>query len=910
MTNNLERRLARDVFHYCLLDSQFYEDFNRYAPSEMAYRDLVAALLPNSWVIRSERLWYTAFLPDVSLPAQGFKIHLSAITATAGTLLRRVVPILASEGAAFKFAADPPMLDYLNSKNVARGSSGKFITIYPSDEEQCKTLLGSLHAATEDMKGPHILSDRSFNGSKVVFYRYGGFSRRSQLTLYGDRPPVILGPDGEPMPDSRGPAFQLPLGMSDPFQPSPAPVPPPTPLLNGRFAVESAESFSNAGGVYKGRDTATGARVLIKEARPGTCTLNGSPRDSTHTLAKEYRVLLALQLTGYVPAALDYFEEWDHHFLVEEFFDGTLLSSYRAREGVALISDRTGAADLVDTFCERLWLITRKLIDAVEACHEKGIVLGDISPSNILIDDNSLAVRLIDFESATILQEGNDSEHVVIGTPGFISPSRSRGAQVTFADDWYSLGAVIYSFIFPVQQFFSLHPKAQSHFLREIIKDQSLPGEVCDLISALFKGDVARAKEIVASGFSFPDSEAEPDELPTSAELEEIVKGIKSHILATEDTLREDRLFPSDYRIFSTNPLSISYGAIGQVLYLKSTLGIIPEDVRDWVLRQPITLENYAPGLYVGLSGLAWGLAELGFEDAAHKAINEAYQSPLLYESLDVFYGCAGTGLASLHWWYRTGEDKFLARASELGDQILGAAIDDPAGHYWLNVDGNHHFGYAHGGSGISLFLLYLYLANQDPKYLQYAISGLEYEIAQGREKAGYIAWTRSKDSGIFSPYWRYGNAGIGSVLIRFYAILKSQRYLEFADKAARYAAGKFAGFPGQFMGLSGIGEFLLDMYRFTGDQKYIHEAQRVASGVLLYAVPKPHGTAFPGEELIRLSTDYGTGSAGIGMFLQRLLRPADRLFHDLRLDHLAVGREGLRSLVEVQSLDNLCARY
>jgi len=677
--------------------------------------------------------------------------------------------------------------------------------------------------------------------------------------------------------------------------------------LHGRFKAESAESFSNSGGVYLGHDTTNDQRVIIKEARPGTCSRKGSAADATAVLAKEYKVLTTLQPTGYVPAAIDYFQEWDHHFLVEEFVEGVPLSNYRALEEVGLLVNRTGAADSVNKFCERLRRITRNLIDAVQACHEKGIVLGDLAPDNIIIDEKSLAIRLIDFEGAVILNESGDSDHAAMATLGFVSPRRILGEPLSSADDWYSLGSVIYSLILPLQPFFHLHPEAQDTFLLAVIKDQGLPPEVSDLISALFEASVPRAKHIVANEFSFPELRDAANELATPADVEGAVRGIADHILATVDFARDDRLFPSDYRVFSTNPLSISFGAIGQALYLQSTFGAAPANVAEWILRQPVTVDDYTPGLYVGLAGMAWGLAELGYEGEARQTMDKAYQSPLLYESLDIFYGCAGTGLASLYWWYRTRDSKFLEKARELGDYILRAATDDPDGYYWRNVDGGHHFGYAHGGSGISLFLLYLHRATQDSRYLQYAIRGLDYEIAQAKHEAGYIVWSRTKESNILSPYWRYGNAGIGSVLIRFYSILKSERYLRLAHKAACYTASKYAGFPGQFMGLSGMGEYLLDMYHFTGDSHYRNEAMKIAAGVLLYAVPEPQGTAFPGEELLRLSTDYGTGSAGIGMFLQRLLQPANRLFHDLHSDDLAVGPEGVRP--QVESLDYECAR-
>ncbi len=103
------------------------------------------------------------------------------------------------------------------------------------------------------------------------------------------------------------------------------------------------------------------------------------------------------------------------------------------------------------------------------------------------------------------------------------------------------------------------------------------------------------------------------------------------------------------------------------------------------------------------------------------------------------------------------------------------------------------------------------------------------------------------------------------------------------------------------------MGEFLLDMYRFTGDPRYRKEAQRIASGVLLYAVPEPVGIGFPGDELLRLGTDFGSGSAGVGIFLQRLLRPGERLFHDLDLNDLAIGHEGVRPEAKAERLEFQC---
>src|ERR1700728_3474352 len=145
MTHGLERRLKHELSSYCLLDSRFYENLERYQPSETLYRDIVMDILPEGWEIRSERLWHVCLPPHFSSPEQGFKIHLSAITATAKTVLQRAIPPLRDAGVAFKFVVDRAMLDHFNSKHSPRGSSGKFITVYPRSQEECAVLLGQLH---------------------------------------------------------------------------------------------------------------------------------------------------------------------------------------------------------------------------------------------------------------------------------------------------------------------------------------------------------------------------------------------------------------------------------------------------------------------------------------------------------------------------------------------------------------------------------------------------------------------------------------------------------------------------------------------------------------------------------------------------------------------------------------------
>jgi hypothetical protein len=95
--------------------------------------------------------------------------------------------------------------------------------------------------------------------------------------------------------------------------------------------------------------------------------------------------------------------------------------------------------------------------------------------------------------------------------------------------------------------------------------------------------------------------------------------------------------------------------------------------------------------------------------------------------------------------------------------------------------------------------------------------------------------------------------------------------------------------FPQLFHGLAGIGAALLDGYEYLGDTALLDHACRAASVTMAFAVDRPEGTAFPGEQTIRESADFGTGAAGVATFLHRLTRarPGVRTNANFLLDDL-----------------------
>lgn len=892
----------REIEFFTFASQEYFEPLSQY-PAGLRYWHLVKDLIPEDWTAERFEIWLLAKPPGYKTIGQGFKIHLSATLLNDEEILRRVVPELVREGVSFKLTADPELLWLVNSKNYNRGSSGKFLVAYPQTLDQFTSLIERLYTLTRGLEGPYILSDRRYKDGKIVYYRYGSFKDLGVLAADGKKVFCLRSPDGELVPDERLPSFKLPPWVSDPFPPAASTGGPKEPVLNGRYRIESVLSFSNAGGVYRARDQQTGQAVVIKEARPWTCVWLLKDKsgyvDAPKIHEKEFRLLRRLDDLPYVPKAIDLFHEWEHLFLVEELVDGVPLTRYRAADDFVLVC-QTGRQGRVRRFCQAFQRIALNLVRMLREIHGRRIVVGDLSPNNILIDRETQALRLVDLESAVDLEALERGEPLVSTTytPGFRLAGRIGTPELGPEDDFYAAGMTLYSMLLPIQSFFRSKPQGTELFLEEIGRYVNLPSEVGQVIRALLAGDGEEAGRVlehwnVDRSLRVCRRQARARQEPSWEErraaldrrLQQTLEGIASHLLSTYDAARSDRLWPGDLEVFRTNPLSLAYGAGGPLLLLHDLGHSLPREVEEWLLSRKLNHERYPPGLFLGLAGIAQVAAELGYEEMAEVALEASWRSPLLFSAADYFQGAAGWGMAQLWFFERSRKPEHLHRACEAGERILAAAERRSRGLCWRNpIDRQVHFGLAHGTSGIALFLLSLHHASREERFRAAAEAAIRFERSQASPRGQALRWRNHESAGeVFEPYWRHGSAGVASVLIRFHALLGEPRYRKLAERAASYAAdSKFAVQPSQFEGLSGIGEMALDLYLFTGEERFLRIAYELAESILLYAVERAEGIAFPGRRLVRLSNDYGTGSAGVGLFFHRLLHPGPRRFHDI----------------------------
>jgi hypothetical protein len=385
----------------------------------------------------------------------------------------------------------------------------------------------------------------------------------------------------------------------------------------------------------------------------------------------------------------------------------------------------------------------------------------------------------------------------------------------------------------------------------------------------------------------------------TLALAEQTVGRIRDYIVAHAEYDRDDCLWPSHFQVFSTNPMNVRYGATGTALFLNDTPGGVPPDAVAWMLDQPLDPVQHPPGLFTGLAGIAVALDAMGLTEKAEGAMESTFGSPMIQESEGLGYGAAGWGYALLRLHSSTGNDAYLDKAADVGDWLLKRAdTDGNGGLYWESHDdiwtaGDSvvHLGYGHGASGVGLFLTHLYEASREAAYLLGAARAVNHDLAHGILGENRVAWGRRVSDNMTVPYWEYGSSGIGRVLVRLARHAEDPTYADVARLIARSAANvKFTVLPSMFMGLSGLGDYLLDVADDAEDPveeaAYYRKALDIAESVLWFRLEADEGVAYPCRWHRRIDLSYGSGSAGVGLFLNRLLhRRRGRLLVDVHAD-------------------------
>ncbi|MET9362505.1 class III lanthionine synthetase LanKC [Streptomyces sp. NPDC006632] len=828
---------------FCLADRYFYETPDRLSSSRTGARvplfELAERPAPQGWTSQLSGDWLH-FNPDGipgrrPMPQQGWKIHISACLGNAEKIAQIVWDYCVPRAVPFKFVPGRRPLHLRNSKYAGRGSSGKFVTIYPADDAQFQLILEELGALLEGEPGPYVLSDLRW-GQGPLYVRYGGFTKRHCVDRNGVLVTAIENADGVLVPDRRDPVFHLPEWVALPeFLAPHLAARNATGTGDLPYRIERALHFSNGGGVYAGTDTRTGEKVVLKEARP-YAGLAADGADAVARLEQERAALEQVAGSGVAPAVRDWFTLGEHRFLVMDFLEGRSLNSFFAYRHPLIGADPDPEA--IAEYTRWALRIVAATEDAVAAVHECGIVFNDLHMFNIMVDPDEQGVRLLDFEAALPV---DDHIGQAMAHPGFIAPLDRKGFDV----DRYALACLRIALFVPMTSLLVID-RAKAAHLAEIAASQfpGLPAGYLDEAVRVIEGEPAPDAGRAPAAPGHGRVRFEPGDWPASRD------SMARAILASATPERDDRLFPGDIAQFATGGgLGLAHGAAGVLYALAETGAARYPEGEQWLLAHTAPPPSGSPlGLYDGLAGAAYVLDRLGHTERARELIETVLAEKWQRLAPELHGGLAGLGLV-------LDQLGFKEQALEVADVLAERAGE------------GRRAGLLHGAAGPALFCLRLYESTGDPALLDRAAEELRRDL--DRCVVNPSGTLVVNDTTRTLPYLGGGSVGIAAVLDDFLAHRPDEAFRTAREQILPAARSRYYAQSGLFNGRAGM---VLHLARTGAPREWTDEQIR---GLGWFALPYEGHLAFPGDQLMRLSMDLGTGTAGCLLALGAAL--ADR---------------------------------
>jgi serine/threonine protein kinase len=839
---------------FLVADRDYYEPGGSADPGQR-FR---AGRMPAGWRQLDSGAWTYWSPAGHVLADQGWKVHVSSSLSNAQHVLAVVSSACAEFGIPFKYLAGRRMFLLMHGKHAARVQSGKFCALYPENEECAWRVLRRLAEDLSGIGGPYVLTDRRFGASECVSYRYGAFRGRSRVTADGTHVEIMVGEGGAEIEDERRAGFFLPPGVSDPFRPETAESSQGPVTFHG-YTFEAVVRHSNAGGTYRFR-SADDAPVFVKEAkRHNGYTEDGA--DAQARLDAEYLTLLAIHARepGLCPRPVELFPHWENSFLVTELVPGKQLYRWMVANNPVL---RAGADAAQFAEYHRRSLALLDQLDAqLDRLHELGYVFVDLSPTNVLVDDDD-QVRLVDFEATQLIEDVRR----FMGTPGYAHPDPGPVAERNPCDlDGFGLAALALLLLFPVHNTAERHPQALDH----------LHADLTDLAS------VEPRLWRRATRFR---QQAQETVLPEP----ELVRGNPVAMLRwlsdqTADALEAMaqpnhplRVYPTTPLGYETNTRALAAGTAG-VLHALHRAGRAcdPAVVRRLRDDSLAAVASSAPGLLFGSAGIACVLAEIGEPEAADTLLVAAAEHPLNSASATMGGGAAGTALGLLAQYRHTGEQRWLDLAQRLLQRL-------PEGDELASrLSPTYRTGLVGGRAGVALALYYLHRHTGDPEPFSRGMRLLREELAFARLLPGDSLGFTLADDDVVYPYLFAGSASYAAVLARYLALRPDAEFdaspgidLGAADVLEHCLTGcsaRLTFLPGLLPGLAGLAVTLADAGRLLSRPDLAQSALTSAQGLFRYAIPNKDGVTWLGEPGHRISADLWSGSAGILLALRNL---------------------------------------
>lgn len=854
-------------FNYMRLDSKYYERIATPNDGELYYVSIESNC---EYSVVDGEMWKYYFFPKKDIQEQGWKIHIGATMSNAQQILTAVSAILFEKRIAFKHVSSESMWHLLNSKNGNRVSSGKFITIYPDDDEFVQ-LLDIIYDAIKDYeKGPYILSDRSWKDSNV-YYRYGGFKK----ILNSEGQLCIKDKEGNLIPDIRTPYYVVPDFVEEHEElrnTYGTPIGKTKESELSRYDIKQSLRFSNSGGIYLAFDKKTNKNVIIKEAR-NKAGLDGNGIDAVQRLNNEYKMLERLSDVPGIVRVENYFKTWENLFLVEEYVEGIDLTHWIAQNYPYHPNQDIRA------YSEKIQKIIESIKQSIIGMHNKNVGMGDMQPSNIMLSD-ALETTLIDFESA---DEMNNQGKPAMLTVGFADPRNTTNKE----RDWYGLKKIMKYCILPIGSIEHLNENIKADHDAWILKEYGSDFyQYYKDIEMECDSHLRTTKE---------NCKEKPIGIRYGVDLMKLIGGLRDGLLS--NCADRDSLIQGDIRQFETpnGKYNVQTGGFGAILALLRTGGLQKKH-KEWISRyiqtEKSNVENDI-GLLAGQSGIASVLYEAGYKMEA-KGIFDKLICDYKKNDITLRSGLAGFGMALLYLYLDTQEEKYLKEIYTITDCIkkYEAEGGDIVPKDWAGVP----IGLIDGWSGVSLFYSTMYMVTNDEKMIKEAVAMITKDLSNTVIQENLKVLQTLDDKSRFLPYLSGGSIGI-AVAIWYLNTVSKQKLFEkelnliinVSRLRCTFSAGLFEGM-GSFLLIPAIIE--------KQHRKQTDIISKLLDNFKLFLRDSEEGIICPGNFSYRYSLDLYSGNAGIMLALAGINSGNPLLWMPL-----IKGSEVTKKIVKIQTI-------
>ncbi|MEV5279574.1 protein kinase [Streptomyces sp. NPDC052811] len=205
-------------------------------------------------------------------------------------------------------------------------------------------------------------------------------------------------------------------------------------VLGGRYRVTATIGRGGMGVVARAVDELLNREVAVKILRAYTDASPAELADLRTRMQREAQAAARIRHSGVVTVH-DVTEEQGLPVIVMELVDGPSLDDVLAERGT--LDPREAAA------------IGAKLMDALDAAHQVGVLHRDVKPGNVLLERGGRVV-LTDFGIAT-MESGDEAmskltrSGELVGSLDFLPPERAQGREPGPASDIWSLGMTLYA---------------------------------------------------------------------------------------------------------------------------------------------------------------------------------------------------------------------------------------------------------------------------------------------------------------------------------------------------------------------------------------------------------------------------------------------------------------------------------